>query len=413
MSKLILFEPQLKKAKGHHLDGLIESTIFFSKYKKIFWLINKKFNQEKYFIPKNIDIFKIIESEIAEISKSKFIKKIFLIIKYLYQYFKYFFYFLFKFNKNYFIALKSNNFLLPKYFDSYYKNKNKLKLSFNDSIISQSSRLNEIELLCFMSILDKNFPYIHIKILVMHKKGKLRKIIKIINFLKKKKLFNNKVFFYTENYIQKDIFNKLNIFEVEVFNGIYKFSEKNKKSIPTFAFLGDSREDKGFNKIPEIIAHLDKKNIQYKYFIQINNIEKETEDTAKKIIELSKSNLKIKIIKEYIDFYEYKNILSEVNIYPLLHDPNRIKEIASGIFFSCITNEIVMILPKESENLKKFLKFNSYLEASTIEEYVHQIYSVIKNYNFFLSEIKKESNNYKILLSNDKLVLRNLNNLKF
>jgi len=72
-----------------------------------------------------------------------------------------------------------------------------------------------------------------------------------------------------------------------------------------------------------------------------------------------------------------------------------------------------MILPKESENLKKFLNFNSYLEASTTEEYVHQICAVIKNYNFFLSEIKKESNNYKILLSNDKLVLRNLNNVKF
>jgi hypothetical protein len=188
MNNLFLFEAELKKARGHHLDHLIETSIFFKK-KKITWITNKNFKYNKYFIPSNVKILKKINAESINFdSKYSFLNNFFLLINLGLKNIYYIIKFLFN-NKYFFIAFKLNNFLLPKYFGTFYKSFNVFKFTKYDNLIVQSARINDIELFSFCAILFSNFPKIHFKILVMHKKRKIVKIFKIINFLKKKKIF--------------------------------------------------------------------------------------------------------------------------------------------------------------------------------------------------------------------------------
>jgi hypothetical protein len=408
MNNLFLFEAELKKARGHHLDHLIETSIFFKK-KKITWITNKNFKHNKYFIPSNVKILKKIHTETIHFdSKYSFLNKFFLLVNLGLKNIYYIIKFLFN-NKYFFIAFKLNNFLLPKYFGTFYKSFNVFKFTKYDNLIVQSARINDIELFSFCAILFPNFPKIHFKILVMHKKKKILKIFKIINFLKKKKFLNKKIYFYVENYNQKKEFYKNKIRNVSVFKGIYSFSTKNNiKKTHIMGFLGDSRKDKGFEKLPKLISLLNKSEFDFNYYIQITNLEEELEETKKELVYIAKNSNKIKIFYNYLDFFEYRKLLKKITIYPILHDPNRISNVASGIFFSCITNEIPMILPKDSKNLRKFLKFQSCLMAHNIDSYKNNIIEIAQNYSYYLAEAKNESKNYKQQLLKNEFI-KNIN----
>jgi hypothetical protein len=387
---------------------LIETSIFFKK-KKITWITNKNFKHNKYFIPSNVKILKKINTESINFdSKYSFLKNFFLLINLVLKNIYYIIKFLFN-NKYFFIAFKLNNFLLPKYFITFYKSFNVFKFTKYDNLIVQSARINDIELFSFCAILFSNFPKIHFKILIMHKKKKIAKIFKIINFLKKKKFFNKKIYFYVENYNQKKEFYKNKIRNVSVFKGIYSFSTKNNiKKTHIMGFLGDSRKDKGFEKLPKLISLLNKSEFNFNYYIQITNLEEELEEIKKELVYIAKNSNKIKIFYSYLDFFEYRKLLKKITIYPLLHDPNRISNVASGIFFSCITNEIPMILPKDSNNLRKFLKFKSCLMAHNIDSYKNNIIEIAQNYSYYLAEAKNESKNYKQQLLKNEFI-KNIN----
>jgi hypothetical protein len=408
MNNLFLFEAELKKARGHHLDHLIETSIFFKK-KKITWITNKNFKYNKYFIPSNVKILKKINAESINFdSKYSFLNNFFLLINLGLKNIYYIIKFLFN-NKYFFIAFKLNNFLLPKYFGTFYKSFNVFKFTKYDNLIVQSARINDIELFSFCAILFSNFPKIHFKILVMHKKRKIVKIFKIINFLKKKKFLNKKIYFYVENYNQKKEFYKNKIRNVSVFKGIYSFSTKNDiKKTHIMGFLGDSRKDKGFEKLPKLISLLNKSEFNFNYYIQITNLEEELEETKKELVYIAKNSNKIKIFYNYLDFFEYRKLLKKITIYPILHEPNRISNVASGIFFSCITNEIPMILPKDSKNLRKFLKFQSCLMSHNIDSYKNNIIEIAQNYSYYLAEAKNESKNYKQQLLKNEFI-KNIN----
>jgi len=235
-------------------------------------------------------------------------------------------------------------------------------------------------------------------------------VFKIIFFLKKKNIFNKKIFFYTENYIQKNIFKEKKI-ETEVFKGIYSFSIKKVSNFhPTLGFLGDARKDKGFSKLPDILEKLNKSLVNFKYFVQISSVEKEMNTFKNEIINISKYSKNIFIINNYLDFQNYRSLLREINIYPLIHLPDRIENVASGIFFQCITNEIPLIIPKNSENLKKFLNHHSYLEADSNSDYVDKIINIANNYSYFSKEMKKESESYYRKMMADPLIKRIINN---
>ena len=70
-NKLVLIESEMLGPKGHFLDNLIETTKTFEKKNKIYWLINKRFNDEGTYVPKNIKIIKSISSNYFKRNKNK------------------------------------------------------------------------------------------------------------------------------------------------------------------------------------------------------------------------------------------------------------------------------------------------------------------------------------------------------
>ena len=60
--KIILFEGELKSGKGHHYDHIVENSFFYKNKGEIIWIVNKKFEKIKLFIPEFVKIFNIIDT---------------------------------------------------------------------------------------------------------------------------------------------------------------------------------------------------------------------------------------------------------------------------------------------------------------------------------------------------------------
>ena len=196
--KLILVETEMLGPKGHFLDNLIETTQIFQNKMKIYWFLNKNFNNEGTYIPKNVKILKSISTNKFNRKKNKLfylIEEIFLFFLNIFQII-YFFYFFLKKNKirNYYKALRSNYFLIPRYFFSFYKNYKKLNLKPNDHIFFQTARRKDIALINFLSKIEKNHPKFHIRVM-LPPKIKFKGFFYFLNELKNQ-LINKKLFIY-------------------------------------------------------------------------------------------------------------------------------------------------------------------------------------------------------------------------
>ena len=135
-NKLVLIESEMLGPRGHFLDNLIQTTKTFENKNKIYWVINKRFNQEGTYVPKNIKIIKSISTNLFKRKKNKLLyilEEIFIFLKNLFEIIFYSFLFLKERNfTKFFNALKSNFFILPRYFGSFYKQYKKLNLSKKD-----------------------------------------------------------------------------------------------------------------------------------------------------------------------------------------------------------------------------------------------------------------------------------------
>ena len=412
-NKILFFEPETSdQLLGHHLDTMIETSIFLkNKKNEIIWFLNKKFNKNNYYIPKHINVQNVIET-----AKRKFlsIKTIFLIInislKNLFYYIFFLFYFLLKGKIGPFIkAIASNYFTLPKYFPSFYFSYKNLNMLEKDNIVIPSSRDNDIELFYFLYILEEKIPNLHFKILYPPKEKKIKNFFFYLRKINTLKEINNKFNFYSEvNYTKRIIKKKLNI-KINNFSHAFSFSEKryNKKNI-TIGFLGAATIEKGFIKLPDLILKLKNKSKNLKFIIQITDINRTVEDAAKKIINIAKKDNRIKIIHNYQDYKSYRSLLKKINIMPLMYEPGYFKKRGSGIFFSCITNEIPMIIPKNCTLWKSFLNKNykNFQEASNLNEFYKGIVYMSNNYKYFLNQAKKQSLNYKQILKKDIMLKR-------
>ena len=412
-NKILFFEPETSdQLLGHHLDTMIETSIFLkNKQNEIIWFLNKKFNKENYYIPSYIKVQNVIET-----AKRKFlsIKSIFVIvnisIKNLFYCFFFLFYFLLKGKIVLLIkAIACNYFTFPKYFPSFYFNYKDLNMLENDNIVIPSTRDNDIELFYFLYILEKKIPNLHFKILYPPKESKIKNFFFYLRKINTLKEINNKFHFYSEvNYTKKIIKKKLNI-KINNFSHAFSFSEKryNKKNI-TIGFLGAATIEKGFIKLPDLILKLKNKLKNLKFIIQITDINRTVEDAAKKIINIAKKDNRIKIIRNYQDYKSYRSLLKKINIMPLMYEPGYFKKRGSGIFFSCITNEIPMIIPKNCTLWKSFLNKNykNFQEASNLNEFYKGIVYMSNNYKYFLNQAKKQSLNYKQILKKDIMLKR-------
>ena len=390
--KLIIIESLLKNAGGHHMDNLIQSTLYFKKENEIHWLVNENFDNNKLYLPDEINLHK----SIPEIN-SNFFKKIIIFL------FSIFFFIKEKKLIMFINVFYKNFFTIPDYFNlKIYNFFLAQKFTTKDIILIHSCRPKDIELIYFISELIENMPKIIMRVLYPPKKKKLKNFYYYTEQLLKNK---KSVKIFTEVSTIKDYIKQRINYDVKNFTHIYSFYNRPIPKNITLGFLGESRVDKGFSRLPNFINALSNKNINYNFIIQFSKKNyPNTEATKKQILEISKKNNNIEIIDGYIDFWDYREYLKKINIMPLMYDADKLNFVGSGLFYSCITNEIPIIIPTNANLLNEYLIFNSYEKANTDEEYANSVLKIINNYEYYLNECKKFSNSYKDKIIKDPLV---------
>lgn len=403
--KIFLFEGELKTAKGHHLRNLVVNSIIYKNYGEIFWVLNKEFDRGSYYIPDHIKIMKKIGTANRKIDFKNFINIILTIINNFFTSLAYLF-----LSKNYKLIAK-NFFCFPKYFGGFVRVIEELKPNKEDILIFQTARIDDFELANFIKGLE-NCPEIHLRIIRLHKKRKLIKFYKILEKIKKDNKLFNKIFIYTEtDFYRERIFKDIGInFELFYNNiPIYKRDKKN-NNIFNIGFLGESRQDKGFNKIPDILNYfILKNNFKINFYIQIHKVPPILNNIKNEIYDLAKKHKNIKIIAGYIDFDDYNEILKKIDIVPLLHTEDQIKKNASQIVFETIANEIPMVINFSAQYVKKFFKYYSFIEAENYDDFPKKIEKLIENYDHYLVQAKLQSAYHLEKIHNDKINCKILN----
>ena len=407
-NKLILVEPEMKSPKGHFLDNLIETTKLFEKKLSIFWIVNNKFNSEKTYMPKNVKIYRSVKSNTFRRKENKvfyFIEEIIQFFFNLINIIFFLFFFAFKGNiLNFLSALKSNYFLLPKYFKSFYFVYKKLELNQNDHVFFQTARRKDISLINFLIKLDNNHPKFHIRVMLPPKlrfKGFFYFLREIDNELKNNKAFVYLFGDYTYKLFLKNSLSKKGILKSNIPWSFYK--RHFKKSNHIIGFVGNARRARGFHLLPELINVLQKKSKSFNYLIQFSKVSNDLRDVKERLKQLAKNNKKIKIIEKYCDYQEFRNILKKINIMPIIHSSKEINTITSGTMYSCLSHEIPIVIPFGTEFMNNVLKYKSFEKAKDINQYAHQILKISSNYKIYLKNVKKNSSILREILENDPL----------
>jgi len=403
MKKIILFEPEVKNGVGHHLDNLIGLSVNLKNNNIIMAFLNKEFKKRDFFIPGFIKIKPIIVTLNNNLLLN--IKNFFFIIKK----FIFFFYYFKKKNKL-LIFLKSfilNFFKIPIYFFSFYEEFIKINLNEKDHLLIQSCRPEDIKLIYFLCCLEKNIPNIHIKLIYPPKKRFFyyaKKIIKLKNI-------KNKFFIYSEiisikNIIESNIAQKSDI-TIPSYDHYKRKVISNYKKELTLGFLGESRVEKGFDKLPFLLEEIYKKKNNFKFIVQLSDtIYPETKYAREEIINLAKYNKNIILYFGFLNFLNWRIFLKKINIMPLIYMKSYVDDVSSGLFYSCISHEIPMVIPKNTLYMKNLLRYKGFHEAESIPEYIDRLYKISYNYNYYLREMKKEAKEYKTLLRKDVLIKR-------
>ena len=407
-NKLVLIESEMFGPKGHFLDNLIETTKTFENQNKIYWLINKRFQDEGTYIPKNIKIIKTISSNYFKRKKNKLfylLEEIFFILKNLLEIIFYSFFFLKEKNfLKFFNALKSNFFILPRYFGSFYMEYKKLKLKENDNIFFQTARRKDMALINFLIKIDENHPKFHIRVMLPPKikfKGFFYYLNQLKSAMNVKRVFVYTWSDYNFNYFKKNSISKIGIYKSNIPWSFYKRNNLRKKLV--IGFAGDARKARGFQHLPKIINILKKNKQQFNYIIQYSKISDDLLDVKKELIKLSKKDKNIFILEKYCDYKEFRNILKKIDIMPIIHSAEEINKITSGTMYSCISNEIVTVIPKGTNFMSNIMKYKSYEKAGNLDDYARKIVKVSKNYKFYLKNVKLNSLLLKRILEKDPL----------
>jgi len=407
-NKLLLIESEMKGPKGHFLDNLIESTKNFEKKLKIYWILNEKFDNKGTYIPKNIKIFRSISTNKFNRKKNKplyLLEEIYLFFVNIFYIFYFSLYFLKEKNFiNFFKALKSNYFLLPKYFNSFYKIYISLKFSKKDHVFFQTARRKDMALINFLIKIDKNHPKFHIRVMLPPKikfKGFFYYLKEIDEQLKL-----NRVFVYLFGDFTHKLFLENSISKIGILKSNIPWSfcvRKFKKKNHVIGFMGNARKAKGFHLLPKLIKTLENKNNNLKYIIQFSNISDDLINVKKELYKIAKNNKRILIIEKYCDYQQFRNILKKIDIMPIIHKANEINTITSGTMYSCLSHEIPIIIPEGTKFMKNILKYKSFEKANNLNHYANKILKISFNYNYYLRNVKLNSKILRQILKNDPL----------
>lgn len=223
-------------------------------------------------------------------------------------------------------------------------------------------------------------------------------------------LSKKKIYLYTEDGVKKNILaNELGSDNfINTTKPIFSFY-KRKPNIKfhTIGFVGEARSNKGFNRIPDFIKSIQKNENSFKFLIHFSNLDRDTVKTAKVLEGLSLKYNNIEIINEYCDFNEYRKILEKITIMPFLYDLDQIK-IGSGILYSCLSHEIVPIIPKNCNYLEEVMLQKSIIEAESFDDFVKITKNIEIDYMKYLSFIKESSIKLNQSIKAD-LLIKNIN----
>jgi hypothetical protein len=181
----------------------------------------------------------------------------------------------------------------------------------------------------------------------------------------------------------------------------YKRKIKTKNHV--IGFVGDARKARGFHHLPKMIRILEKKKYFFRYLIQFSKISDDLFDTRNKLYKLSKRNKNIKIIEKYCDYKEFRTILKKIDIMPIIHSANEINKVTSGTMYSCTSNEIPLVIPNGTLFMNKILKYKSFEKAKNLSEFANKLIKISKKYDYYLNNVKKNSNILKNILDKDPL----------
>ena len=410
-NKLLLLETEMLGPGGHYLDNVIESYYYFRNNLQIQCLLNKKFNPQETFIPSELQLIKILNSNIFKKEKNKFLYLLFEIFSLLKRFIFTILlipFFLFHKNfKNYLNAIISNKFIIPKYFTEVFFFLKKNKYSKNDHIFFQTTRNKHIALANFIARIDDNLPNIHLRILYTpSSKKKFTGFYYYLNQIKPY-LSNKKISLYSLTDKNIKIFNekinsKIGIFKTNI-PWVFFNREKKDNSI-TVGYMGDARESRGFNLLPDLIKKLIDKNESLNFLIQFSKTSSNsTSITSENLFKIAENNPKIKILKTYLDYADFRNTLQKIDIMPILHNNEEINNGNPSTIYSSITHEIPMVLPQNFNYMKEVMVNKSFEIADNLDGVVTQTLKIANDYNSYLNAAKINSKLLFEIFENDPL----------
>ena len=410
-NKLLLLETEMIGPGGHYLDNVIESYYYFRNNLQIQCLLNKKFNPQGTFIPSELQLIKILNSNIFKKEKNKFLYLSFEIFSLLKRFIFTILlipFFLFRKNfKNYLNAIISNKFIIPKYFTEVFFFLKKNKYSKNDHIFFQTTRNKHIALANFIARIDDNLPNIHLRILYTpSSKKKFTGFYYYLNQIKPY-LSNKKISLYSLTDKNIKIFNekinsKIGIFKTNI-PWVFYNREKKDDSI-TVGYMGDARESRGFNLLPDLINKLIDRNENLNFLIQFSKTSSNsTSITSENLFKMAENNPKIKILKTYLDYADFRNTLQKIDIMPILHNNEEINNGNPSTIYSSITHEIPMVLPQNLNYMKDVMVNKSFEIADNLDGVVTQTLKIANDYNRYLNAAKINSKLLFEIFENDPL----------
>ena len=410
-NKLLLLETEMVGPGGHYLDNVIESYYYFRNNLQIQCLLNKKFNPQGTFIPSELQLIKILNSNIFKKEKNKFLYLLFEIFSLLKRFIFTILlipFFLFRKNfKNYLNAIISNKFIIPKYFTEVFFFLKKNKYSKNDHIFFQTTRNKHIALANFIARIDDNLPNIHLRILYTpSSKKKFTGFYYYLNQIKPY-LSNKKISLYSLTDKNIKIFNE----KINSKIGIYKtnipwvfYNREKKDSSITVGYMGDARESRGFNLLPDLINKLIDRNENLNFLIQFSKTSSNsTSITSENLFKMAENNPKIKILKTYLDYADFRNTLQKIDIMPILHNNEEINNGNPSTIYSSITHEIPMVLPQNLNYMKDVMVNKSFEIADNLDGVVTQTLKIANDYNRYLNAAKINSKLLFEIFENDPL----------
>ena len=161
--------------------------------KYIYITLNKRFDDKGTYLPKEIKKISTISTNKFKRKDNKFFyvfEEIFIFLINIFYTIFFLFYFTHRKKTNLYLnALKSNYFIIPKYFKSFYFVYNSLNLTRNDNILFPTGRRKDLSLINFLSKIDSNHPKFHLRMSIPQKdkfKGFFYYLKKLITILEKK-----------------------------------------------------------------------------------------------------------------------------------------------------------------------------------------------------------------------------------